>query len=45
MGLTDNQKETKEELVVNFLLLRTEKCCLSFSIATEVVGFDIFIGL
>ena len=45
MGLTDNQKETKEELVVNFLLLLTDKCCLSFSIATEVVGFDIFIGL
>ena len=44
MELTDNQ-ETKKELVINFLLLGTDKSCLSFSIATEVFGFDIFKGL
>ena len=41
MELTDNQ-HTKKELVINFLLLGTHKSCLSFSIATLVIGFDIF---
>ena len=45
MELTDNQETQKELLVINFLLLGTDKSCLSFSIATEGDGFDIFIGL